>query len=320
MHDIELGLSDDDYWNDPNKTQDAVIDGLWALNRDAIAIGAPAFVSLQARETLPLVVYRGASYRELWALGMLDHGQIVAVDLEHNHAYVGPVIAEEEAVRKKKLNPAEAPAGQGSESRTAELRGDLGLAWQPSTYVVTVLLREHASNRVRVELGKQAGAYHDEEVAKFIAEQRAQPKAPAVMPAPGNPVPSYGPIEGSPALPEALGIEMAGDRVVVQEPGARAILRGAFRLPALPAERSADGSAVVGITLVVNASDNPQSGVARLQVPAQEVREGIATGFFAIDLIAEGLTSGPQTYFVFAFSGEAMAGPTPVGIVDKSML
>ena len=319
MNDIDFGLADDDYWNDPHKTQDEVIEALWATGEDRVAIGAPAFVSLSARERLPLLVYRGASYRELWTTNLLEYGQVVAVDLEHNRVFVGPVVADDEAEAGEMLDPAEAPGGQGSESQLAELRGDMGLAWQPSTYVLTVLLREHSSNRVRVELGKQAGAYHDEEVAKFIAEQRAKPAAAAVSPTPASPVPSYAALEGSPAIPTELGVVMAGDRVVVNKAGARALLRGAFRLPVLPTELAADGSAVVGIGLVVNASDQPQSGFMQLQVPAQ-VSEGVATGHFTLDLIAEGLARDAQTYFVFAFSGELMAGPTPVALVDESML
>jgi len=193
------------------------------------------------------------------------------------------------------------------------------LDWQPSTYVITVLLRDQASNRVRVDLGQQAGAYHDEEVERFLAEQHAKAAAPVVSPKPGKPVPSYAAIEGSPAIPDQVGVVMAGDRVVVQAAGARAILRGAFRLPVRASELATDGSAVVGITLVVNASDQPQSGVLRLDAPAT-VTDGVGTGYFAIDLIAEGLAAEPQTYFVFAFSGELMAGPTPVALVAESRL
>jgi len=100
--------------------------------------------------------------------------------------------------------------------------------------VITVLLREHASNRVRVELGNKAGGYHDEEVEKFLAAEREKAAAPPVSPKPGKPVPSYVAIDGSPAIPDEVGITLAADRVVVGSPGARSILRGAFRLPFLP--------------------------------------------------------------------------------------
>src|SRR5690606_28083982 len=99
-----------------------------------------------------------------------------------------------------------------------DLRADLGLAWQPSTYMITVLLREHASNRVRVELGNKAGGFHDEEVEKFLAAERAKPAAPKVSPKPGRPLPSYEAVEGSPAIPDQIGITLVSDRVVVSKP------------------------------------------------------------------------------------------------------
>jgi len=59
--------------------------------------------------------------------------------------------------------------------------------------------------------------------------------------------------------------------------------------------------------------------VLRLDVPAQISGE-VATGHFAIDLIAEGLAAEPQTYFVYAFSGEVMAGPTAAALVAEGRL
>jgi hypothetical protein len=307
-----------------------VVQRLWKGGRDALAIGAPRTVALDLRETLPLVVYRGAPYRDLWSMQMEGRAQVVAVDPVRNRAYLGAVRVDENPEEQAPRDPALAPKGDGSETAVLDLRESLGLPWEPSTLLVTVLLRDIVSNRVKVELGKSPGGFHDEEVEKFLAAEAGRMHPKGASPAPGNPLPSYRRVDGSPETPAAPGIALAADRVVVMKPGQASVVRGAFRLPvrlherAAPGGASGDPTAYVGITLVVTAGDEAGCTAYRLDAPTWDrldAQSPVATGWFALDLRAAGmLPDRPQTYFVWAFADESMAGPVPTALVSEKML
>jgi len=340
MHNDRFGLSDDEFWTAPRRTAMAVAQRLWGEGRDVTAIDAPRSVPIDKRTTLPVVVYRAGSYRDLWALSFADRALITAVDLEQNRVFAGPVVNEADVEPPAEpIDPDQAPKGDTTDSAVVDLREVVDLPWQPSTYVVTVILRDMVSNRVRVELGKSASTYHDDEVAKFLAAHKAEATPPHIHPVPGDPLPSYGAIDGSPAVPDAPGISFAADRVVVLDQSARCVLRGAFRLPARsheivkPERREASGqgtgttpppTAVVAITLLATGGDDATATLLRLDVPSWDPIDPanpIVTGHFALDLLSSSLLPHrAQTYFLYAFSGDAMVGPVPAALVSKEML
>jgi hypothetical protein len=130
-------------------------------------------------------------------------------------------------------------------------------------------------------------------------------------------------------------------QAVVLEQGARSVLRASFRLPLqrhqiIPPTDLREGlrartgstqppTAVVALGLLVVGADVPSPTVLPLRVPVWDPigdpPPSTVTGHFAIDLLQQdGIPRVGQTYFVFAFNGEHMAGPVSMALVDPLML
>lgn len=348
MDGIDFGLSDGDYWDAPQSRNMAIAQQLWALDRDVLAVGTPRMVPLDQRDSLPVLVHRAGTYRELMAVSFLERTAVVAVDTQRNLVYVTGVLQEPDVeLPSGPVDPASIPEGQTTASAILDLREACELEWRPTRLLVTAILRDIVSNRAAVELGRTLDGYEDPEVKKFIEEHRARLAGPAVHPPAGEPFPAYHTDAQAPRPPAQRGLRIATERTVLLTPGARSVLRGSFRLPVHDHERvrraadaapddggrpAADAApddagvprAVIGITLVITASDDDSVGVLRLDVPSYDAPaadDGDATGAFAIDLLEVGVVPRrAQTYFVYAFSGEYMVGPVPAALVSEDMI
>jgi hypothetical protein len=79
----------------------------------------------------------------------------------------------------------------------------------------------------------------------------------------------------------------------------------------------------VAVHLVLTGADEPAPIAVSLRVPIYgEVEPGtLAAGRFAFDLLSlVSLPEQTQTYFLYAFSREVMAGPSPFAVVTPAML
>jgi hypothetical protein len=333
MPDIDFGLRDSDYWKDPTRTMWDVVEKLWKLKRDVVALGAPQFVSLGRRRTLPVFVMRAGPYAELFKYHFIEHAMIAVVDLERNQVRLGPVFREDNAEEAEATAPsdeAKIPEGNGSENCVVDLRKDLGVEWRPATLLVTVIARDLVSNRVRIELGESPGVHHDKEVERRIADERKRATPVKVSPAAGKTLPCYAETGGSPKIPEEFGVAITLPQVVAAKPGWTAIMRGAFRLRVREQERvttpvvegagrDEPPTAVVGITLIVMGNDMAEGSMLRLDVPSWDKldpKDPIATGYFALDLRERHMIgTHPQTRFLYALSNEHLTGPVPTALV-----
>jgi hypothetical protein len=322
-------LKDEDYWKDPGVAVMGLIGKLARAKFDGVLLGAPKVVPLKDRETFPVAALRAGTCQQTYDVNIDEHAMVVAMDLRANRLLVASANDDDDLDRP---GPDDVDEGYTADLHMLDLRELLGLPWKPARYQVWVLLRERLSQRVDVELSR--GGFQDEEVERFLEEQRRLARAPlAISPRPGDPYPSYVADEHSPALPAETGIELSTQRIVVVKDGARCVVRGAFRLPIpsheqyVPPEEGEPydpaPSAVVRVTLLVVGADD---GLAVLEVqcptyaPVQE-REGqlYAEGHFALDLLGR-LGRTAQTYFVYAFSREIQAGPALTALVSEDML
>jgi hypothetical protein len=335
MQDFDFGLSDSEYWTDPERTDLEVADKLWALKRDVVAIGAPHFVALGQRQSLPMLVTRAGTFEALASTWFSDYAVLSVVDLENNNAMLGRAIKQPPNVAPMDPpDPAQIPKGNDSEKHLLDLRKQFGIEWHPSTLLATVVFRNSVSNRVTIKLGNSPGN-HEQEVTHFLASRKDTPKPVVVSPPAGKPLPSYEELTESPEIPAQPGVALAATRVVVSRPGATMVVRGAFRLRVREHERvtaeKVEGTgrdtvptAVLGITLLVVGSDIATSSMLRLDVPSWDKLDPqapVATGHFALDLLAQHLVgTRPQTYFVYAFSGEHLTGPIPTALITEAML
>lgn len=110
--------------------------------------------------------------------------------------------------------------------------------------------------------------------------------------------------ERAPTAPAAPEIAIEAPRVVVRGPGAEARLSLHVRPPLFGA---------IPVTLVMIGSAHAGVVMQRLAVLPQELAGTLQTDLLHNAGIAG---SAPQTFFVYAFSGQAMAGPALMGVVD----
>lgn len=342
MSDQSLGLQDDEFWTRPKKVE-AVADVLHAAEFSGLRLGAPAAVPVDLRAAAPVVIVHAGPFKDVWALPFHKHALLTAINLDTN--VVSAQFAADQDAEYAVVDPARAPAGYTVNFNSRDLREDLGVEWKPARFLVTVISRERLSNRAKVELTRSAQTFDDPEVAKFLDARRPKAGPPGVDPPPGDPLPSYQKRDDSPPVPDEPGIKLAADRVIVLRGETTAcVLRGSFRVTALPGEvvkpaaepapPPAAGepppgpppTAILRITLLITGSERPFPNTLVLKVPTWDpIPEGgaapVVTGHFALDLFAAGgMAVRPQTVFVYAFSGEILEGPFPVALISEDML
>jgi hypothetical protein len=314
-----LGYSDADFWADPDKEIDDV-------PPDGLYLAAPNAVVLSDRQTLPVVARRAASLRESIAVDFRRFAILHGIDLASNRASAAFVFEQDNLVYTD-LPPAEldevAEGARTVEPFFADVRERLGFPWKPAELLLTITVRDRVSNRRRVKLGAGASAYDDPAVREYLEKRRADAPRPPPFPLPGNPLPAYVPIDGSPPVPNEPGIAISADRVVDLREGATCILRGAFRVPVgkddlVRPEQGERHTAVVAIHLVITGADDPSPTLLTIRAPVYGEAEAgkPAAGHFAFDLLTMFAPADrTETYFLYAFSRDVMLGPQPLAFV-----
>jgi hypothetical protein len=332
-------LQGDEYWTDPFKNAMDLQDATIGEGKTALLIDAPPLVDSGIHQTIPVLVYTCMTQKDEFAMPLERGALLVATRLEDRETFTAAAVSQEnpQPGGKQQFVPQEGVLATSSLS--ADLRKRLALDLSPATYMVTLLLRDRASNRVRVTVARPSAGYTDPEVEKVLGAPAPPPPAP-VTPAPGSPLPSYAPVPTSPPVPATAGVALTAPRVFLTKDGTQAVVAGSFRVPVLQRERVTAGgppvgaeragkapTAVVPVTLVVLSSETSAYGPyrMRMRVPSYDAIAGGAgaevTGHFAVDLFSfAGLEKRAATCFVYAFVGEWMAGPVPVGVVTEKQL
>ncbi|MCB9761301.1 MAG: hypothetical protein H6739_15775 [Alphaproteobacteria bacterium] len=287
-----FNLTDDDYWENPNKGTARVLMDLYPQRFDGVLLGAPALVSLEQRHTVPLLAVRAGTARAHAGLSFTEHAIVVAVEPEHNRVYTNFAVDSTEMAPPPPSNAEDPdPDRYGATSEVLELRALLHLPWIPSTYLVSVIMRDQVSNRVQVRLGRPPDAYRDEAVEAYIAGLLSKMEPRTASPPPGDPLPSYQPGKKALEVPEEIGLNLSVQRVVVLKEGATCVLRGAFRLRPRPHE----------IVVSAPAEDATPADEAPAEAPAET-------------------DDGERDVVVDDAQGDAAAGPTPTAVVAITLV
>jgi hypothetical protein len=324
LPDDNFGLKDADFWGDPLQPASSIPD-------DGLYLAAPSAVGLSKRDTLPLVVRRAGLMRDLSSLPFPQRAILTAVDLESNRLYANFALdtdnEAEEVFTVQDLE--EMGEGRMLQPYLLEARDRLNLPWQPAQLMVSVILRDKITNRRKVGLGAEPGAYEDPAIAEFIEKRRlkSSPLPPWPPAAGGGELPAYGRMDGSPKVPDKPGIVISGDRVTLWEKYASCRLYGAAKVTILKSDLVNDKDrperAVVNVHLLLTGADDPTPLTATLRVPIfEQVEPGKAVPvYFAVDLLELfNLPRETTTYFLYAFSREAFAGSSPFAFVTKDRL
>lgn len=338
MTEHPFDLQGAEYWSKPFKNVSKLMFEAVTRKRASLTIDAPPDVDFAQRKELPVPVLHVASQRDLAQFRFQDIAVLTGVRLEDGLVKVAQAMVAPPVASEPDDTEHDATTFAGGTYKL-DARARLGIPSERGTWLFTLVLRDIVSNRVRARVGKTAD-WDDPEVARFLAQQPVPP-APAVAPAPGSPLPGYFAVAASPAVPAEPGIALAAPRVVVTKAGEKAVVAGSLRVAVPPRQITARAEgepypqvagkppgAIVPVTVIAVSSNksDPVHMVLSMQVPSFDAVPAGATGavvtaHFAFDLFAQrGVQRAAHTYFLYAFCGEHMAGPVPVGLVTEDML
>ncbi len=356
MENGRFGLTDHDFWAQPRKNADALVDDLIEAEDTTLQLDTPREVSVDHRQTLPFAALYVRTLNEAAQLDAEQALLLVAVRQEDNELFVGPALRKDKRPGGGKgVNPPK-PGLKGS-FYVADAVSQLGIPWMRGTYTLGALIRERRSNACQTRIGPLSTDYRDDAVEAYVEARREKvdaappesvwPPLPIIRGAIDraldggiDPFPNYRQRDGSPELPDTVGIRFTVDRVAEPGEGRRCVLRGSFRLPATELERvpfdpetgrlvevgAPAATAVVRIHLVGTGTSVIGPMVLPLRVPSFDAiapgsdSEGVlVTGFFNLDLFAiTGVQQSPGTYFFTAFSRDQSFGPVPLGIPPRA--
>lgn len=355
MDNGRFGLTDHDFWAQPRKNADALVDDLIEIEDTTLQLDAPREASVDQRQTLPVAAVYVRTLNEVAQLDAEQALLLVAVRQEDNALFVGPALRKDKRPGGGKGVNAPKPGLKGS-FYVVDAVSQLGIPWTRGTYTLGALIRERRSNACQTRIGPLSTDFQDDAVEAYVEARRDKvdtaPPEPVWPPLPIirgaidrvldggiDPFPNYRQREGSPELPEGVGIHFTVDRVAEPGEGRRCVLRGSFRLPATELERvpfdpetgrllevgAPGATAVVKIHLIGTGTNVVGPMVLPLRVPSFDAiapeggpQEALVTGFFNIDLFTvTGVQQSPGTYFFTAFSREQSFGPVPLGIPPR---
>lgn len=338
MIEDKFGLKDEEYWSDPWRTRKDIQRPLMQKGEEGLVLGAPGTVALNQHREFPVALIRVCKLATLGKVRSRPTLIITAMDLG-TYELRARLALPDAGRQPAAAVPGNAPGGRDSfsdddsamvgEGHTIDLATRLHLPAARGEHLVTAILLDQVSNRCRMKLVESAG-FQDPEVDEFLREYRAsRMKPPAVFPEAAAPLPGYRRQDNSLAIPAEPGIALSVTRVNVFGPGTRCVLAGSFRLPIQPqhvvkAVKVGTEPAVVPeetarvpISLLLTGSADPTPQILKLVVPSYAPLESaagqtVAVGHFSLDLCRmANLLVTPQTYFIYAFSGEVMTAPVP---------
>lgn len=333
-----------DWWAQPTPWLPLFDEAIEAAGFEGIELAAPSRVVLSDCDSFPVFVCQRAPYADLPHTSFGANGCVVAVDLLGHHVFAGPaaiydnVVQEDlpDALMRDPLGGEKRPPlGTSTQSTRVELREMLGLPWTPTRYLLTALVCDRVSNRVESELA--LGAFRDDAVDRFLAEQRDAEPPSAPWPvrdpyaSPPRDLPSFERVRGlTPPVPDDIGITLSARgtaiacafrlplaaREIVREKTASTFDQSLF--PSVRVAEAASPTAVVDVALVLTTADGPVPTLLRVAVPVYEAldRENapvVVTGCFALDLDATpGVGRTHRELYVHAFADRVIAGPLTV--------
>lgn len=308
-----------------------------------LLLDGPARAEIDQRNQLPLAGVRKCTHEQNFDVNLDARAILVAARLETGEVSAGRAFEVKDAgAAERPKRPAKFPKGRSVQPFSIDARSRLpDLSWRPGTLALTLLLWDQRSNTVFTRLEHRAT--RDPEVQKYLDALR-RPRFPGpASPAEEGEV-SYDQGAASPPLPAGVGLDLAVARVVVAGRGAKAVLRGSFRLPVNEADvvrpkpddpelaaawrdvEDPRATAMVPLTLVITGDDVAGPWVKPLRVPARvplqkQKDQLLAAGYFSVDLLhGAGAPGLRQSYAIWAVHGEVVSGPVRMALIPPEAL
>ncbi len=302
-----FGMDSREYFADPGKNFSDVGYRMAGAGQQGLLLGGPDYVAFDKDVRFPIACLNVADRLVLRNYDLKSYTLIAAVDVASGAFYVDYL--SEQKFKKEKIDPNASlpPPGISFRGGGGDLFSRLEIPRHTANYLVTGILLDRVSNRVKIRVGSEAAR---QDAAKFAAEVEEGAKAP---------LPRYRALRirrtdaetGSPPLPSVPGINAA---IVVppKEPfGSEDTLDlfVAYKLPHPKAGPDGKPAAELVFHVLCTGTRVPTPGVMQAVVPilpANRAANGTLQGYFSLDVNQGHNFEGNQTYSVYLFSGEQL--------------
>lgn len=317
-------LLDADFFDDPERTSDAVSDAMSAENRVGLLVDAPHRIDVSQRDSFPLVAHVRRPFSKARDGAFRTHAVVLAVDLTRGLAWVDHAIPPDpyEATESRTLDPGppggvddntadrSVPSGYASSNRVVDLRDRLFLPWRPSRIASWVLLGEFAGGPLLTELHAPASW------REKPGEQDAELPSRITLEAPERPLAEIPQEDGV-----VLGRSEAADST-------SRLAEGAFHLPhslanTSQAASSTDrGASARTVPMVVVGTGQKSGAVGILHVlvkatPVSDDDDASLVGHFSMDLrTIAGLSSPDEAHWFWFVLGKSLYGPIHLPAIE----
>jgi hypothetical protein len=307
MQNDVFGMDNRDYFTDPGKNFSEVGYRLADAGKQGLLLGGPDYVAYDKDARFPVSCLNVAERLELRDYDLQSYGIITAVNVATGDYYADHLI--EQKFKKEKMDPNASlpPAGISFRGTAGDLFARLEIPRHTAEYLVTGILLNRVSNRVKIRVGSEAAR---ENAARFAAEAENGAKAPAPQHRP-LPTRRVGRESGSPVLPDIPGIN-AAIAAPPKKPftsADRLDLYVAYRLPLPPVRPGGKPATELSFHILATGTRVPTPMVMQATVPilpANQAADGTVQGFLSLDVNQGNNFEGNQTYSVYLFSGEQL--------------
>lgn len=164
-----LGLSGDQYWNDPTSFIEDIIDQRMMTSQDGFLIDAPGKVFLDQNKTVPLVCLHTAETNKFVRHSLMTTTQLISVYLETGDVRLVK-LAESPAMRDTRQHP----PGFSNRSLAVDLKELLSIGSYPGRHAVSLLCGPEISNTCIIEIIPGRGRELVDDYQRQIAALRKE--------------------------------------------------------------------------------------------------------------------------------------------------
>lgn len=310
-----FGMESRDYFTDPGKNFSEVGYRMADSGQQGLLLGGPGYVAHDKDARFPVSCLNVSEALDLRNHHFRSYALVTAVDLATGSFYAGQLI--EQRFKKEKLDPnaSPPPPGISFDGSAGNLFARLEIPRHSAEYLITGILLDRVSNRIKIRVGSDAART---DVAKFASEVVDGTKA-EVMQHQLLRTRSLDKEPESPLMPGVVGIHAA----IVVPPKTPFDSQDAlemyvsYKLPKLPVKVDGSPRSELVFYILFTGSRVPTPGMMQVTVPvlpANRAEDGTLQGYFSLDVNQGHNFGGNQTYSVYLFSGEAL------GAVPKVIL
>jgi hypothetical protein len=313
MNENVFEMNNEDFFAVPLQVSPEVGKRLIRNGFQGLFLSGPETVDLHKYSKFPVVTVRVEEAMEASRRLFKEFALITAINLDDGVLHAGFFVEQKFVKVKRDLDQDPPPPGKVADAASVDLFARISVPKYTGEYLVTAILLDRASNRIRVKVGESDELKNEATFRKTIDRNRKLGK-PRIRVEGEASIGNGGAI---PPLPHEVGIEL--NAYLSPVPGnarPEARLRVAFRLPKGRSESSSKNEeAVAGVPITVLATGSRVSAPFVWSLEHVDVNRNSSIdrpsnlGAFDVRLSDLGGLEGNQTYAIYAFSGEVMSKP-----------